>query len=60
VILWHDYFSDEPSTSRISHDNETGRWLSSFKPAFDPKDPLTFVLGSMDKPRKMEIFRYRF
>lgn len=56
VFCTHDYMNVKPSISRLRHDNHTGRWLSTFKPSFDPKDGNTFLLGSMDRPRKMEIF----
>ena len=32
------------------------RWLSTFRPTFDPKHPASFVLGSMDRPRRVEVF----
>lgn len=32
------------------------RWLSTFRPTFDPKHPAAFVLGSMDRPRRVEVF----
>jgi WD40 repeat protein len=38
------------------HDNHTGRWLSTFKPTFDPKQPQAFVMGSMSQPRGVDIF----
>jgi WD repeat-containing protein 76 len=45
------------SSTMISHNNFTGRWLSTFKPAFDPKRILpTFMMGSMLQPRRLEIF----
>lgn len=40
----------------IRHNNFTGRWLSTFKPAFDPKRPATFAMGSMLQPRRIEIY----
>jgi len=40
----------------LRHDNHTGRWLSTFHPTFDPKVGSAFVLGSMEKPRRMEVF----
>jgi WD40 repeat protein len=40
----------------LPHKNETGRWLSTLRPAFDPKCPRTFVLGSMEYPRRIEVF----
>lgn len=39
-----------------SHDNHTGRWLSTFHPAFDPKVPNAFVCGSMNKPREFQVW----
>jgi len=45
-------------TFRIRHDNQTGRWLSTFMakwhPAFEEED--IFVVGSMIQPRTMEFF----
>jgi hypothetical protein len=40
----------------LRHNNHTGRWLSTFKHAFDPKQPNSFVIGSMDRPRKVEVY----
>ncbi len=44
------------SVYKINHDNHTGRWLSTFKHSFDPKNPNVFVVGSMERPRQIEIF----
>lgn len=38
------------------HDNHTGRWLSTFRPSFDPKQPHAFALGCMQHPRRIEVF----
>ena len=38
------------------HDNHTGRWLSTFRPVWDVKHPHSFVMGSMSKPRCVEVF----
>jgi WD40 repeat protein len=38
------------------HNNWTGRWLSTFRPTFDPKRNHTFVMGSMMQPRRIELF----
>ena len=38
------------------HDNNTGRWLSTFRPAFDPKHDHVFALGSMLQPRRIEVY----
>lgn len=50
-------FLEQTSTAfSLRHDNFTGRWLSTFRPSFDPKAPSTFVLGSMEHPRVVELF----
>ena len=56
VFCWSSWNTAKPSIHKQYHDNHTGRWLSTLKPSFDPKAPNTFVLGCMDKTRKMEIF----
>lgn len=38
------------------HNNHTGRWLSTFRPTFDPKQAHSFILGSMEHPRRIGIF----
>lgn len=40
----------------MKKNNHTGRWLSSFRPVFDSKFPRTLIVGSMDKPRRMEVY----
>jgi len=40
----------------MRRDNHTGRWLSAFKPTFDPKFPSCYALGSMQKQRVVELF----
>lgn len=47
----------KPSTS-IKHNNQTGRWLSTFMPCWHPKQDI-FVSGSMKKPRCIEIFDHK-
>jgi hypothetical protein len=38
------------------HNNKTGRWISTFRPEFDPKHPHAFWLGSMtNNPRRFEL-----
>jgi len=39
----------------IKHDNQTGRWLSTFITAWHPQREL-FICGSMAQPRRMELF----
>jgi len=43
----------------IRHDNQTGRWLSTFMARWHPgtfSDQEMFVVGSMQQPRTIEIF----
>jgi len=40
----------------LSHDNHTGRWLSTFRPTWDPKEPAALISGSMAQPRCIEVF----
>ena len=42
---------------KMYHDNRTGRWLTKFKPSFDPKRNNVFVMGCMDQPRCIEVFQ---
>ncbi|NXP46368.1 WDR76 protein, partial [Heliornis fulica] len=39
------------------HDNSTGRWLTRFRAVWDPKQENCFVVGSMEQPRKIEVFQ---
>jgi WD repeat-containing protein 76 len=41
---------------RLSHDNHTGRWLSTFMARWHPTEDI-FVVGSMRQPRSVEIFQ---
>ena len=44
------------TVTRVQHNNETGRWLTPFKPVFDPHAPRpTVVLGSLDRPRRVDL-----
>lgn len=38
------------------HDNKTGRYLAVFHATWDPKMPCSFVIGSMSRPRQVEIY----
>lgn len=42
---------------RIRHDNQTGRWLTTFQAQWHPstREDL-FVVGSMNRPRRIEVF----
>merc|ERR1719163_1677791 len=41
---------------KVRHDNQTGRYLAVFRAVFDPKTPYAFVVGSMSKPRQVEVY----
>jgi WD40 repeat protein len=44
---------------RVSHDNQTGRWLSTFMARWHPgcyTNREIFVVGSMKQPRCMEVY----
>jgi WD40 repeat protein len=62
VKIWKDIMqnSKTPVFTSFNHDNHTGRWLSTLKPSFDPNVDhssfSSFVLGSMVKPRRMEVY----
>lgn len=46
-------------TKSVRHDNQTGRWLSTFMARWHPGafgDRELFVVGSMSKPRTIEVF----
>ena len=42
-------------THAIRHNNQTGRWLSTFMATWHPRMDL-FVSGSMNRPRCIEVF----
>mgnify|MGYP002834586599 CR=1 FL=1 len=48
--------SSKITSQKVMHDNHTGRWLSTFRPVWDVKHPHSFVMGSMSKPRCVEVF----
>ncbi|KAM5171015.1 WD repeat-containing protein 76 [Mantella aurantiaca] len=48
--------STVPLLTSIRHNNFTGRWLSRFQAVWDPKKEDCFVIGSMDRPRQIEVF----
>ncbi|KAM9374911.1 WD repeat-containing protein 76 [Phaethornis superciliosus] len=43
--------------STIRHNNNTGRWLTRFRAVWDPKQEDCFVVGSMARPRQIEVFQ---
>ncbi|ROJ33191.1 WD repeat-containing protein 76 [Anabarilius grahami] len=40
----------------IRHNMHTGRWLSKLSAVWDPKHQECFVIGSMDKPRRIQVY----
>ncbi|ETL25247.1 hypothetical protein L916_20877 [Phytophthora nicotianae] len=46
-----------PKSVRVPHNNVTGRWLTKLHAAWDPKRPNQFVIGCMEQPRRIQIFR---
>ncbi|CAI5709762.1 unnamed protein product [Hyaloperonospora brassicae] len=46
-----------PKPIRVRHNNMTGRWLTKLHAAWDPKRPKHFVLGCLEQPRRIQIFR---
>ncbi|GFQ66987.1 WD repeat-containing protein 76 [Trichonephila clavata] len=43
----------------LKHNNWTGRWLSTFKATWLPNTDDTFVVGSMNPSRRIEIFDHK-
>ncbi|KPP78952.1 WD repeat-containing protein 76-like [Scleropages formosus] len=58
------YFSPETGNrvlttcmdNKISHNVQTGRWLSKLRAVWDPKQEECFAVGSMARPRVMQVF----
>ncbi|XP_072258627.1 WD repeat-containing protein 76 isoform X2 [Pyxicephalus adspersus] len=48
--------STVPLLTSIRHNNFTGRWLSRFRAVWDPKQEDCFVIGSMERPRQIQVF----
>ncbi|NXK55449.1 WDR76 protein, partial [Chauna torquata] len=42
---------------KLRHNNNTGRWLTRFRAIWDPKQEDCFVVGSLARPRQIEIFQ---
>ncbi|XP_051983338.1 WD repeat-containing protein 76-like [Xyrauchen texanus] len=45
-----------PLLHSISHDMWTGRWLSKLSAVWDPKQEDCFVIGSMARPRQIQVY----
>jgi WD repeat-containing protein 76 len=48
----------EKPEERIAHDNQTGRWLTTFMAQWHPQYDI-FCVGSMAKPRRFEVLEPR-
>ncbi|XP_053172805.1 WD repeat-containing protein 76 [Scomber japonicus] len=48
--------TNAPLLTSIRHDMQTGRWLSKLSAVWDPKREDCFVVGSMSRPRKVQVF----
>jgi len=44
-------------SSQVKHNNQTGRWLTTFKVSWHPKMDDLLFMGSMERPRQIEAFR---
>lgn len=47
-----------PPRYSIRHENYYGRWLTTFRATWDPKNENTFVCGSMANPRQVDLFSF--
>ncbi|XP_076593417.1 WD repeat-containing protein 76-like isoform X2 [Chaetodon auriga] len=45
-----------PLLTSIRHDMHTGRWLTKLSAVWDPKREDCFVVGSMSRPRRVQVF----
>uniref|UniRef100_A0A8P4G3K5 WD repeat-containing protein 76 n=1 Tax=Dicentrarchus labrax TaxID=13489 RepID=A0A8P4G3K5_DICLA len=45
-----------PLLTSVRHDMHTGRWLTKLSAVWDPKREDCFVVGSMSRPRRVEVF----
>ena len=52
----HKATGDVAPTHSVRHDNKTGRYLAVFHSQWDPKTEHSFVVGSMMKPRQVEVY----
>ncbi|NP_001090070.1 WD repeat-containing protein 76 [Xenopus laevis] len=48
--------SEAPLLTAFRHNNNTGRWLTRFRAVWDPKQESCFVVGSMARPRQIEVY----
>lgn len=48
--------TQSPLLTSIRHDMHTGRWLTKLSAVWDPKQEDCFVVGSMERPRRVQVF----
>ncbi|KAM8972335.1 WD repeat-containing protein 76 [Pelodytes ibericus] len=48
--------SAAPLLTTLRHNNNTGRWLTRFRAVWDPRQEDCFVVGSMARPRQIEVY----
>lgn len=53
----HEDAQNVAPTLRIPHNNQTGRWLTKLHAAWNPKRVDEFVIGCMQQPRRLQLFR---
>ncbi|XP_013865870.1 WD repeat-containing protein 76 [Austrofundulus limnaeus] len=51
--------TESPLLKSIRHNVQTGRWLSKLSAVWDPKQEDCFVVGSMMRPRRVQVFHER-
>lgn len=56
--IWdlQDSVSEAKCHTEIEHNNFTGRWLTPFKAVWHPQREDAFVVGSMEHPRRIELY----
>ena len=50
-----EFKKDLKAYKSIYHNNQTGRWLTTFKAEWHPQNEEVFFVGSMNQPRQMDI-----
>ncbi|XP_062405535.1 WD repeat-containing protein 76 isoform X2 [Sardina pilchardus] len=48
--------SSAPLMTTIRHSTHTGRWLSKLQAVWDPRQEDCFVVGSLERPRRVKVF----
>ena len=51
----HEEDEQDKIMRKIRHDNQTGRWLTTFRGAWH-RDSAAFAVGSMAQPRQLEVY----